>query len=203
MYSLQADLQVQMVEMDTRLTALLGDRKLTSPILSSWSSSILADTNSMTSLKNELDYSEQWRKWSGNYPLDPITSSPAPAVTRVGEYLSIPFKPLFWQKKLQQPSNPTYLEVVSGLDGSDDASPRDLLSMEQFLRSIPWLFIFLYEGINDLEDFINEETYGDQQVISKEGDPMALSIIRHGEVLVTKKHPLNPAQQMPVHKLKR
>lgn len=196
-------MRLRMQDIDNQLASMLGSRKIQSQALPSSSSPSNRD-NRAKQKATELDHSEQWRRWSGNYPIpsdyaEIIPPANSRSMGKVGEYISIPFKPLFWvnllslKKENQSAANIKPFGLPTDEPGRERAGSgayaayqenfyvmEDYLSRDAFLRcAVPWLFIFLYEGVNDLEDVIVEETYADKQIILKEGDPMALTIIRY------------------------
>lgn len=183
--------------------------------------------------EKEIDHSEVWRKWSGNgfvasiqsdrkgtrsgmegvkYPTsssnDGYTGSSGNGSNsgQLGQYLSIAFRPPFWQQYLQNKKQEIaaaaadnasstakkkqlftgdnnedglYEELLDGEAGSSSDDYDNMLSPEAFLRrACPQLFIFLYENVNDLEDLIVEESFRDQEMIIEEGHSTALTIIR-------------------------
>lgn len=196
-----------MEDIDNKLIGILGAKKIHKNILPSYTTN---QVNAQTHKQSILDVSEQWRKWSGNYTQPPSLSPPSPVPlpssrgdgdaayksSSVGEYVGIPFKPIYWTTLLAHKDKDTASTISNQHyedgDGYGDGDGEGEYSMEAFIRSIPWLYMFVYEGINDLEEYMVEEVYHPGDVILQTNDVATLNIIVQGEVMASLPHPTYP-----------
>eukprot|EP01031_Cornospumella_fuschlensis_P028705 gene28705-34653_t len=179
------EIRVRMEEIDNKLISILGAKKIHKNILPSYTTN---QGNANAQRQSILDASEQWRKWSGNYTQPPsmvnTTVAPSPSSkgdsnsgykgsNSVGEYVGIPFKPIYW----------TTLLAHKDKDAASTLSYQRLDDEDGFGDGL---------GINDLEEYMVEEVYHPGDVILQANDFTTLNIIMQGDVLVSLPHPTYP-----------
>lgn len=168
-----ADLRLRMQDIDNRLTLTLGARKIATSVLPAYTS------NRSSRGQRELDASSLWRKWSGNHnPPAGVVDTAPPRGGRLGEYLSIPFKPAVWASRAAAAAPAAPKSASLGYE--DEEEDEEVLSVAQFLRlGTPWFPAL------PLDEVLEEVLGRDEVVQALDEEVSHLTIIRSGCVQVT------------------
>lgn len=195
-------------------------------------SSNIRDTGDKPKEANARMYSlsglqgEEWRKWSGNCQPSALIERQlrtlAPNIK--GPKLIIPFKPAIW-KKLEREEKlvieaaataapaavPTQMTSTSynpnankRAHGHTQNTNNDFYeSFEEFIRNSPFLSHLSTDQILTLENSMIQENFQDGQVIATEGQPVAVTLLRMGQVVVTHAKSVGSLQEVECATLKR